>query len=315
MTDLTLRSFADWAKESLGHVDHTLELIEWISKRYSRRPNLLGIELLNEPASWTVPLAVLRNYYEAGYRVVRQYSQTAFVIVCSRVGGALSEWGDFMLGSEFHNVILDMHFYQVHDKARFGGMTAADHFRFARHKRLDEIRRLSQHPNLRLLIGEWSACLPRVAEPNDADYREFAHEQIRSYSEASAGWFFWNFKIDREGYRHWDFEKACHAGFMPASVAPELPLPEVPVRDASEAAAAPAPSAVLPAAQPPPVLRAKSAVVLDAPIGEAPLITPEPGVVMRHKRPSIARQSMHLSDPLPYLCVLRCAHQAHHLTV
>jgi hypothetical protein len=292
---LILDRFSDWGKEKFGHVDHTLELVEWISKRYCRRPNLLGIQLLNEPAAWTVPLPVLRNFYEQGYRIVREHSQTAFVVIGSRVGGALNEWQDFMLGTEFFNVILDMHFYQVHDKARFGGMTSADHFRFARHKRLDEIRRLNQHPNLKVLVGEWSACLPRVAEPNDDDYAQFAHEQLRSYSEASAGWFFWNFKIDRDGYRHWDFEKAIIAGFLPGNVGPHLPLPDLPERGARTD---PAPAPQVFPTPPPTALRQRSAVILAAPIGEAPQldVNPEAPVALGTKKTSASQLP---SDPAP----------------
>ena len=93
-------------------------------------------------------------------------------------------------------------------------MNAADHLRFARHKRLDEIRRLNKHPKLLTLIGEWSSCLPRIANASEADTKNFGFEQVNSYSEASAGWVFWNFKVGESYNLPKNYEpKRCWNGY------------------------------------------------------------------------------------------------------
>jgi aryl-phospho-beta-D-glucosidase BglC (GH1 family) len=220
MLGLSIR-FVDWPNRKLGHITHTLEVIEWLMARYHKQPNFFGIELLNEPTSWSVPLPILQSFYEEGYHVVRKYSPTIFVILAARVGAPLTEWHDFMADrSRFQNVMLDVHMYQVHDRVRFGTMSAEDHIRFAKHKRLDEIRRLGQHPNLLTLVGEWSASLPKASEPSDDAYLRFTREQMASFGEATGGWFFWSYKIERPGYKQWSFQKSIEASYLPPSIAP-----------------------------------------------------------------------------------------------
>ncbi len=205
--------------------------------RYHKRANFLGLELLNEPTSWGVPLPVLQDYYTDGYRIVRKYSDSVYVILGARVGGAIGEWNDFMTDqASYYNVILDVHMYQVHDRMRFGAMSAEDHVRFAKFKRLDEVRRLGDHPNMLVMVGEWSASLPKAAEAAEEDYVAFAKAQLASFGEATAGWCYWSYKIERQGYRHWSLRKSIEAGYLPASIAP--------------AVAAPAPRASLPTSAP-----------------------------------------------------------------
>ena len=54
-------SFVDWPNRKLGHIAHSLEVIEWLMKRYHAQPGFLGIELLNESTSWSVPMPVLQS--------------------------------------------------------------------------------------------------------------------------------------------------------------------------------------------------------------------------------------------------------------
>ncbi len=214
--------FIDWPNKKLGHIAHTLKVIDWLVARYHKRSNFFGIELLNEPTSWGVPLPVLQVFYSDGYRIVRKYSEKIYVIMCTRVGGQVSEWANFMTDkATYFNVILDAHMYQVHDRIRFGAMSADDHIRFAKHKRLDEIRRLGDHPTLLVMVGEWSASLPKAANATEPEYIQFAKEQYATFGEATAGWCYWSYKIERQGYRHWSLRKSIEAGYLPANVAPD----------------------------------------------------------------------------------------------
>eukprot|EP00042_Codosiga_hollandica_P057270 m.844147 g.844147 ORF g.844147 m.844147 type:complete len:109 (-) comp59542_c0_seq9:436-762(-) len=74
--------------------------------------------------------ALSRAYLDLFLQAIRRYSHTAFVILSARVGAPLEEWQDFMTDkSQFYNVMLDVHMYQVHDRVRFGAMSAEDHIR------------------------------------------------------------------------------------------------------------------------------------------------------------------------------------------
>ncbi|XP_028550207.1 glucan 1,3-beta-glucosidase isoform X4 [Dendrobium catenatum] len=73
---------------STEYITQSLDVIEFLSSRYADNPALLGIELLNEPSAAAVPIDILVSYYKSGYQIVRNYSSTAYVVVCQRIGNA-----------------------------------------------------------------------------------------------------------------------------------------------------------------------------------------------------------------------------------
>ncbi|KAE8806609.1 putative Pre-SET protein [Hordeum vulgare] len=84
------------------------------SPGYADDPSLLGIELLNEPYVGTFPLDTLVSYYKQGYKIVRSYSETAYVIFCQRIGNADPvELYQADLGPT--NTVVDLHYYNLFD--------------------------------------------------------------------------------------------------------------------------------------------------------------------------------------------------------
>ncbi|CAK9171957.1 unnamed protein product [Ilex paraguariensis] len=151
-------------------ISQTLVVIDFLASRYAKHPALLGIELLNEPSSATVPLDILVSYYKQGYQIVRKYSSTAYVIFCQRIGNT----DPFEL-------------YQ----ANLGSINTGV-------------------PSTSSEWCKWASCFYwewvnewNVMSGSQLDYQDFGRAQLEVYGAASFGWAYWTIKNDR---KHWDFE-------------------------------------------------------------------------------------------------------------
>jgi len=64
------------------------------------------------------------------------------------------------------------------------------------------------------VVGEWSLALGNeAAKGEEAALQAFAKAQLDSYSSASHGWFFWNWK-DSPQCDAWDFSKCVKSGWV-----------------------------------------------------------------------------------------------------
>lgn len=119
--------------------------------RYARHPALLGFELLNEPSAAAVPLDTLVSYYKQGYQIVRKHSESAYVIICQRIGNADPlELYQANIGS--HNLVVDLHYYNLFDTF-FVNMSSADNIQFIYKSRETQLQALNNANGPLVFIG------------------------------------------------------------------------------------------------------------------------------------------------------------------
>ena len=192
----------------------TVRALETIAQRYGEHPNLWGIECLNEPR-WDVPLETLKAFYQTAYPRVRAHlpADRAFVI---HDGFRPFDWGGFMSGDEWQNVVLDTHIYQAYteeDRQR----SPADHVRRAL-DRAAEIEKIGAQ--LWTIVGEWSNAIAwdavKELSPLQRELvtRGYGAAQIASYERAH-GWFYWSLKTESPG--EWNFMDMVTRGLLPAN--------------------------------------------------------------------------------------------------
>ncbi|XP_010272968.1 PREDICTED: probable glucan 1,3-beta-glucosidase A [Nelumbo nucifera] len=182
------------------YISQSLDVIDFLASRYAKHPAFLGIELLNEPSASTVPLDVLVSYYSKGYQIVRNYSSTAYVIICQRIGNADPfELYQANIGSS--NIVVDLHYYNLFDTF-FSNMSAMDNIQFIYKSRKTQLQELDSANGLLVFVGEWVNEW-NVASGSQLAYQEFGRAQLEVYNAASFGWAYWTLKNDR---KHWDFE-------------------------------------------------------------------------------------------------------------
>ena len=121
-----------WHKDP-DKVEIALSVLERLAHRYSGRPELWGIEVLNEPISpelWTLldvprrypakdpqraagseapPTDFLRQYYTDAYRRIRDIAPDVRVVLHD--GFRISEWYDVLTEPQFTNIVVDTHMY------------------------------------------------------------------------------------------------------------------------------------------------------------------------------------------------------------
>lgn len=149
---------------SPDYISKTLDVIDFLAKRYAKHPALLGIELLNEPSAASVPLDILLSYYRQGYEVVRKYSSSAYVIMCQRIGNADPlELYQANIGS--HNIVVDLHYYNLFDTF-FVNMSSVDNIQFIYQSREAQLKALNGSNGPLVFIGKSrSFCLHQLTEP------------------------------------------------------------------------------------------------------------------------------------------------------
>ncbi|RZC64382.1 hypothetical protein C5167_008073 [Papaver somniferum] len=183
------------------HIQQSLDAIEFIASKYGSSPALLGIQLLNEPKAPEVPLNTLLDYYSKGYNIVRNYSATAYVIMCQLIGADPSELYHAIANMGLSNVVVDVHFYNFY-QSKFDTMSPAENIQFIKESRKAQVDSLNiaNRDGPLVFIGEW------VNEwsfrgGSQENYQDFGGAQLDVYGSASFGWAYWSLKNVHD---HWD---------------------------------------------------------------------------------------------------------------
>ncbi|XP_038692795.1 probable glucan 1,3-beta-glucosidase A isoform X2 [Tripterygium wilfordii] len=204
----------DWPT-SQDYISQSLDVIDFLASRYASHPALLGIELLNEPSASSVPLDILVPYYKQGYKTVRKYSSTAYVIICQRIGNADPlELYQANIGS--HNVVLDLHYYNLFDTF-FVNLSSVDNILYLYKTREAQLQALNGANGPLVFIGEWVNEW-NVTSGLQEDYQKFGRAQLEVYNAASFGWAYWTLKNDR---KHWDFEWNIRNNYLQFGISPK----------------------------------------------------------------------------------------------
>ncbi|CAI5468544.1 unnamed protein product [Closterium sp. Yama58-4] len=194
----------------------TLDMIEFLVKRYAADPAFLGLGLMNEPlAPWNyglmsgISIDLLSWYYKSAYDVVRKYSPCAYIALEGRVGSSIWEVHWLLYGTWHTNIVLEQHMYNVF--YGWDGLTPQQEVDQTLTGRLEEIKGL-QSWGMPVLVGEW--CLS-MRNPDPSVTAQFGLNQLKAFSTAKAGWFFWSYKHNISGWDHWSFVKSSANGWLP----------------------------------------------------------------------------------------------------
>jgi glucan 1,3-beta-glucosidase len=194
----------------------SLHTIERLAKRYSGRPALLGVELLNEP-SWLNKRKVLAEYYMNGYEIVRKHCGTNVSVIAADAFHP-KKWKRLMQSKKYEAKQLDIHLYQAFSKQdkklSFGG-----HIDKANHEWSKLLAKVTKH--WPVMIGEWSIALEpktfkRMNEAaTNAAHRAYGSMQLATFESYAASWFYWTYKTESGGA--WSYRDCVARGWLPAS--------------------------------------------------------------------------------------------------
>lgn len=245
-----LRDYLTWQDVDY-YTTLTYSVLGQISEKYSQayyEEVVIGIELVNEPLGPALDQNKLIEYYEQGYKLVRDIGDVPVIIHDAFF--QLNHYWDKILNTEIDpsvwDVIVDHHHYQIFSVGELQ-RSLDDKIAFACNLGLQEGN--EYHVNV---CGEWTAALTdcgkwlngmargarydatylnstplgSCANLYVADYNYFQDETVRSnyrrYVEAQmdaythakmSGWVFWCWKT--ENLIEWDFERLVDLNIIP----------------------------------------------------------------------------------------------------
>jgi glucan 1,3-beta-glucosidase len=173
------------------NIQLTYQTLDLLMTRYGSQPNLLGVELLNEP-NHDLSHETLREFYAHCYQLIRAHGNHGLLIVYNELYSEYySLWRGEFEEPEYHNLLMDWHLYHWQDYYRENSV--AEHVRAA-HDWRDLIDEYSTPDDNPILIGEWSMSTGPTLQVGQA----FVSETIESFAKSWAvGWYVWNWKIDQ----------------------------------------------------------------------------------------------------------------------
>lgn len=195
-------------------INKTLEAIGFITKRYAAYSSFLGIGVLNEPSYMAIwDITVLKKFYTDSYNIVRTFSSCAYVVISPRIDVNSTEFDGFMTTSNFTNVIIDTHEYNLFDLSTFGGTDYDFNLDYVRTKRRTKLQNMEQGTRL-VMVGEWSLAMIPGIKMTPEQTTNFADSQKEVYGKTSGGWFFWSYKLLRNDFPNWSFKTGIESKWL-----------------------------------------------------------------------------------------------------
>lgn len=211
----------DWHKDQ-NNIALTIEKLIMYTKRYSKRPSFLGIELLNEPHS-SVPLSILMKFYEDAYRALRAIT-TKLIVMHDGFRPSNPLWKTFFETYQFTNVAFDLHLYLCFNEA-YRALPFEQLLTIPLEQWKQEIKLIQSF--IPVIIGEWSLGFneDRLEGKSllmiEHMYRLLASAQLLAFEQAM-GWYFWSYRIDRPTHVGWDFKRLLDKNIFPNFNKPNL---------------------------------------------------------------------------------------------
>lgn len=205
-----IKGKVSWPEGS--NITRTLDVIEQLALSFCKYPNLIGIELLNEPSS-KIPKNILIEYYRLGYERIRKYCYGSVAVIISDTFDP-KNWKDIFVEDSYTNVWLDTHLYQcfaLDDKLR-GIHNNIKKAKYEWHNMLKEIQ--AKRP---VIVGEWSVSLDRKSFRGMGDFERdkalqaYGQAQLQAFEQAS-GWFYWTYKTEQGGT--WSLRHSLQKGWL-----------------------------------------------------------------------------------------------------
>ena len=195
------------------NVDNTLDVVEWLARRYNNDVAFLGIGLLNAPENQNE--TVLKQYYYDAYGRIRAFSDcllTTAPMLYDQTSGA-SDWNTFMLPPDWQNIRHEWHRYQVMGFESENGWNAEKVISYVNNELTNDI--LDWTGNW-LYMGEWSMATA-VSMDDDDTLRRYGQAQLKAFIHARGGWTYWTWKMyndDGSSRNQWSMKSMIKRGLL-----------------------------------------------------------------------------------------------------
>lgn len=189
------------------HADNivrSLSFIETLAGTYGHEPNLLGIEVLNEP-HWEIPLDILVRYYQQAYRIIRDSCRPDVKVICAD-GFRAIDMSKRLSMLRMEGIVLDTHLYQLFtDQDR--ALNLDGHVKKASQEWKALLTKLNKR--MPVIVGEWSAAMserllpieqpPHTGRYTASDYIKYFKAQQQVFELTGTSWTYWTARTENIG--------------------------------------------------------------------------------------------------------------------
>lgn len=198
------------------------QVLRFMVGHFHTRDNVVGIELINEPANNDKLLALYLDIIGQ----VRTITHPHFPLA---IGDAWDTgFYSGVVGSRKDFIILDHHLYRCFTEDQISA-SAFDHAGRCHAEYLDFLNDAKAKSRDSLIIGEWSGGLnPRSTHGHNHHemMAMWTKAQLELYEKTAAGWFFWTLRKEHGGDPGWDFKEAVRKHTLPEWMGGKRGLPE-----------------------------------------------------------------------------------------
>jgi len=214
-----------FSKINRKHTIHVLRiLLSALHSLSPRLPNIIGIELVNEPSPPSLEShTILKDWYATAIKELHTLdpSMPIYIGDC----WCTDEYAEFIdsLPQEKNSlVVLDHHLYQcftvsdIHTPADMHAQSLSNPSAPTPQTLARVSEKLGRAKcGAGLVIGEWSGALnPGSMTGKAGEGKRYVEAQLGLYEKTCAGWFFWTFKKQEEGDVGWSFRDAVQGGVV-----------------------------------------------------------------------------------------------------
>ncbi|KAJ8609068.1 hypothetical protein MRB53_039337 [Persea americana] len=235
--------FGDVQWDTPDNKARTLRVITTIVQKYGNNPVVAGIELVNEPASWLMPLEDIYAFYDEAYAITKSDHR---ITVLHDGYAPLTSMLTRFTTDKYQHIAADTHLYQIFSPEE-NGRNHSMQLTVACSKRGPLSGTINR---LWTIVGEWSAAendcatwlngfltgsryegsfpatspgqpigscanensLSLMSPTKKKQVKEFIAAQLEAY-ETGAGWIFWAGKTETADL--WNFMKLAEQGYFP----------------------------------------------------------------------------------------------------
>lgn len=190
------------------NIQQTVDVIDFLTARYTKNPSLYAVELINEPLAPGATFESLNKLYKDGYDAVRKHSSSAYVVMSNRLSSPDPQ-EFFPLASGMTGAVIDVHYYNLYSSI-FDNMSVQQNIDFVSINRTTDLNQVTTSNGPLTFVGEWVAEW-QVQGATMEDYQRFAQAQLDVYERATFGWAYWTL---RNVNNHWALEWMIENGYI-----------------------------------------------------------------------------------------------------
>ncbi|KAH8556366.1 glycoside hydrolase superfamily [Umbelopsis sp. PMI_123] len=196
------------------YMDTALQVLTRLAKELAPINHVIGLQVLNEP----IDHPHLVSFYEKAYQAIRSVHPDIMLPIYIGDAWNIQKYSAWLAKSDMKFVVIDTHQYFCHMPADHA-KSVEQHIKDVQTNISSQLQFSANNVTGNVIVGEWSVVLNgksiEKSKRHDAEaMKSFGQVQQRVFDENCAGWFYWNYRTNDDGW-YWSFRYCVRNSVMP----------------------------------------------------------------------------------------------------